>query len=280
MTRVPHRRQGGPAVRRRPGLRRARSSVTGPRGWPATVGRRSRSARRRVSASTEPTVASGRPDRPSRPRIGTRCRHRWRSAGRAGRLRWRCRRVDEAGHPLDALIDDPSGSSDDSSHRSGPRWAKRVARRSLGHGRKGPHHRSGEAHRDPVVDLDDTATEVSRLPPPLAAAVEVPGPGHPHVGLERETTRESDQQVLADRLDRVDPLTRSRDGSRATCGASKRRRVAPTSTGASRSAARWMVSPSGTGQVCRRVDPLLQPLYLNPLLQHGPAVDGRLMPVT
>ncbi len=66
--------------------------------------------------------------------------------------------------------------------------------------------RRGEAHRGPTVDLDDRAGQLRALPPPLPGAVQVPRARHPHVGAQRGTSLEPDEQVLADRLDRFDAL--------------------------------------------------------------------------
>src|SRR6188474_975197 len=80
--------------------------------------------------------------------------------------------------------------------------------------------RGVEADRDRTRNLDDEPGASGRSPPTLARLVAVPRAVHPQVGPDLEAVVETDQQVLAERLDRGDLVTDdSRDlGHRAGAG--------------------------------------------------------------
>jgi hypothetical protein len=58
-----------------------------------------------------------------------------------------------------------------------------------------------EADRDHVVERQDGRRTAFRLTPSLPWAIDVPRPGHPHVGMQGDATVELHDQVLAIRLD-------------------------------------------------------------------------------
>ena len=75
-----------------------------------------------------------------------------------------------------------------------------------------------ETDGDRPIDLEDEPGTAGWAAPSFAGAVAVPRAVHPQVGPQLEAAVEPDQQVLALRLDRVDPLPDDpldlRDGSR------------------------------------------------------------------
>ena len=103
-----------------------------------------------------------------------------------------------------ATVPDPSGSG---AARSGPRCPSGSTPVPSADGREGADDRRGEAHRLPPRHPDQAPQQVGGPPPPLPDPVQVPGPGHAQVRLQRQPAGEPDQQVLAHRVDR---LTRSR----------------------------------------------------------------------
>ena len=112
--------------------------------------------------------------------------------------------------------------------------------------------RGVEADRDRAGDLEDEAGPAGRPAPALAGPVAVPRAVHPQVRPQLEAAVEPDQQVLAQRLDRVDRAGRR---SRWTCGpgpgrARAARTSRPTRYGRRPAAVRKSVSPSGIGVGC------------------------------
>ena len=65
--------------------------------------------------------------------------------------------------------------------------------------------RRREAHRLPLLEREDDPREVPRPAPALAGPVEVPRAGHAHVRVQGPAAAEAHQQVLADRLDGLQP---------------------------------------------------------------------------
>ena len=63
-----------------------------------------------------------------------------------------------------------------------------------------------EADRDRAIDFQHEPCPTGRPPPALAGSIAVPRAVHPQVGTQLEAAVEPDQQVLALRLDRVNPL--------------------------------------------------------------------------
>ena len=66
--------------------------------------------------------------------------------------------------------------------------------------------RGVEADRDRAIDLEHEARPTGRSTPALTRPIAMPRAVHPQVGPQFQPAVEPDQQVLALRLDRVDPL--------------------------------------------------------------------------
>ena len=90
--------------------------------------------------------------------------------------------------------------------------------RNLGHRRRPVGElddRCCEAHGCPSVDLDDGACKFRTFPPALTGSVQVPRARHAHVRAQRRPPLEPDQEVFADRVDRVDPFADLRSSAAA-----------------------------------------------------------------
>jgi hypothetical protein len=63
------------------------------------------------------------------------------------------------------------------------------------------HDRRGKADRDDIIETQNRGGAPLRLTPALANPVEVPGTGHPHVGMKGEPALELHHEMFAVRLD-------------------------------------------------------------------------------
>ena len=116
-------------------------------------------------------------------------------------------------------------------------------------GRRAARRRAREADRVHVGLPIRNTTMHPRSAPSLSGPVEVPRPGHTHVGVQREPTGAPDQQVLAARLDAIDAFPGWRIGAGRAAVSTRRsneRPARPSRAAASEAAVRWIVSPSGT----------------------------------
>ncbi len=67
------------------------------------------------------------------------------------------------------------------------------------------HHlydRRREEDGDRIIETEHRPRAALRLPPTLTGSVEMPGAGHPHVGVQGDLAVEPHDEVLSDRLDR------------------------------------------------------------------------------
>ena len=150
------------------------------------------------------------------------------AVGRDGECVQHLALVDVADPATDALVEQCHGgrgvAASELGESSGRGVEVGLGRREVGAemrrpgpaARRSPHEAHPgcrEADGDPVVvGLDDDSGRRSRALPSFATAIQVPAPRHHHVGLEHLTVVEPDEQVLALRLDRLDPRAR-RDGA-------------------------------------------------------------------
>ena len=103
-----------------------------------------------------------------------------------------------------------------------------------------------EAHRHPLGGLDRGPQLVVRAAPRLLGAVEVPRPGHPHVGVRGQPVVPRDLEVLAVALDGLDGAPGLRHRADETRGVEAQHRVDRRARCESRWPCGGSVSPSGT----------------------------------